>query len=223
MNDLQVFYAILKNDLLLYTRAKKRCLIPVLFFALTCSLFPIVGLEKSLLTRIGPSVIWIVALLSALLSLSGLLDLDRESGKLEHMRLSPFPLGLFMLARLIAHWCVTGLPLILCAPFLAILFYMPFSAIGALVMSLGLGTLILQGIGGWLATLTLGLHQGGALLMLCALPLIVPVLVIGVSGVVYAANELPYSGQLALLGALCILVMLCAPKGMAIAVNIIEE
>jgi heme exporter protein B len=180
-------------------------------------------MEQSLLTRIGPAVIWIAALLSALLSLDGLLAMDRESGRLEQMMVSPFPLVLFMLARLIAHWCVTSLALVLFAPILAILFYIPTSAIGALVITLGLGTLILQGVGGWVATLTLGLHQGGALLMLCVLPLIVPVLVMGVSGVAYAAMGLGCKGQIALLGALCIFVMICAPWGMAIAVNIIEE
>jgi heme exporter protein B len=223
MNDLSIFYASLKNDLLLYARTKGCCLIPLLFFVLTCSLFPIVGMEKSLLTRIGPAILWIAALLSVLLSLNGLLEMDRETGRLEQMRLSPFPLILFMLARLIAHWCVTGVPLILCVPILAILFYIPVNAINALLVTLGLGTLVLEGIGGWLATLTLGLHQGGALLMLCVLPLIVPVLVLGVSAVTCAANGLAWSGPIAFLGALCIVVMVCAPWGMVIAVNIIEE
>ncbi len=223
MNDLEIFYAILKNDILLYARAKGRCILSVLFFILSCSLFPIVGMEKSILTRIGPAVIWISALLSVLLSVDGLLEMDKETGRLEQMRVSPFPLIWVMLARLIAHWCVSGLPLILFTPILGLLFYLQFSAIAALLITLAFGTLILVCVGGWVSTLTLGLHQGGALLMLCVLPLIVPVLVMGVSAVTYADNGLAWSGQLALLGALCIVVMISAPRGMAIVVNIIEE
>lgn len=223
MQYARLFYCLLINHLVLYSRAKGRLLSAVLFFVLVGALFPMAGIDSPLLPTIGPSVIWIAALCAALLSLDGLLQNDLEEGRLEYMMLSPYPLPLFMLAQCIAHWCFTGLPLVCLAPLLGLLFNMKVEGFWALITTLWFGTGILHGLGALVSTLTLGIHQGGLLLMLCVLPLAVPVLIIGVSAVQYASMGLPWSGQCALLAALWIMVLLCIPLGMAMAVKISAE
>lgn len=220
---LWIFYISLKTDLLLYSRSKGRWIISLLFFIFVCSLFPMSGMEKAVLPIMGPSIIWIVALLSSLLSLTDLLQNDWESGRLEQWMLSPFPLPLFMLSKLIAHGCVTGLPLVCMAPLLGILFHMPIEGFWSLCASLLLGTSILTILGALVSALTLGLHQGGALLMLCVFPLVIPVLIMGVSIGQQASMGLPCSGQFALLSALWIVVMLLGPWGMAMIVKVTSE
>lgn len=215
--------ALLKHNLLLCNRVKGRLLSAVLFFVLVGVLFPMTGLDPTLLSIIGPSVIWIAALCASLLSLEGLLQSDWEEGRLEQMLVSPYPLPLFMLVNCISHWCFTGLPLVLLSPLLGVFFGMPSEGFWALITTLLLGTGILHGLGALVSTLTLGIHQGGLLLMLCVLPLAVPVLIMGISAVQHASIGLPWSGQLALLMALWILVLLCVPYGMAMSVKINTE
>lgn len=145
-------------DLLLYARTKDRWVVSLLFFILVCGLFPISGLEKRTVSIIAPSVIWIVAFLSALLSLVGLFQSDWDEGKLEQLMLSPFPFAMFMGSKLVAHWCVTGLPVVCIAPILGVLFHIPTEGLWSLSVTLLLGTMILTIMGALVSTLTLGIH-----------------------------------------------------------------
>lgn len=225
--NMQLFFAAIcvtfKMELLLYARTKGRWIISLLFFILVCGLFPISGLEKATLSMIAPSVIWIVAFLSALLSLVGLFQSDWDEGRLEQLMLSPFPVSIFMSSKLVAHWCVTGLPIVCIAPLLGILFHIPIAGLWSLSLTLLLGTAILTTTGALVSTLTLGIHQGGALLMLCVLPLVVPIIIMGVSAVQQASMGLAWSGQCALLIALWIVTTLLGPFCMAAVVKIMAE
>lgn len=218
-----VIFMSFKTELLLHSRAKGRWLITLLFFILVCSLFPLSGMGKTVLPIIGPNIIWIVALLASLLSLMGFLQHDWETGRLEQWMLSPFPLSLFMLSLLLAHWCVTGLPVVCMVPLLGLLFHMPLDGVWSLSVCLMFGTSILTIMGALVSTLTLGIHQGGALLMLCVFPLMIPVLMMGVSAVQQASIGLSWSGQLALMSALWIVLILLGPWGMAMVVKVMDD
>src|SRR5439155_26110474 len=150
------------------------------FFVLAVVLFPLgVGPEPAILQRVGAGVVWVAALLSALLSLDRLFQTDHQDGNLEILALSSLPLELAVLAKCAAHWVATGLPLALTSPFLALLFDLDSGAIAVLTLSLLLGTPALSLIGSLAAALTLGARRQGALLSLIVLPLYIPPLVFG--------------------------------------------
>ena len=197
------FLRLVRRDLLLAFRQGADAALVVVFFALAVLLFPFgVGPEPNMLARIGAGILWVMALLAALLSLERLFLADHEDGSLDLLALAPLPLELVVLAKVAAHWLTTGLPLMLTAPFLALLLGMDAAAIPALVPALLLGTPTLSLIGAIGAALTLGARRGGVLLPLLILPLYVPVLVFGVAAVDAAAAGLTPRPHLLILGGL---------------------
>ncbi|MCP5155379.1 MAG: heme exporter protein CcmB [Ectothiorhodospiraceae bacterium] len=213
--------AVLQRDLLLAIRTRRELVNPILFFVLVVSLFPLgVSPEQSLLRALGPGVLWVAALLATLLSLDGLFRSDFEDGSLEQMLISPQPLGMLVLAKILAHWLVTGLPLLLVTPLLATLLALPDHALPVLLTTLVLGTPVLSLVGAIGVALTVGLRRGGALLSLLVLPLYVPVLIFGSNAVSSAAAEIPVTGQLYMLGAMLALALTLAPIAAAAALRI---
>lgn len=215
------FAVVVRRDLLLAVRRSSDVLQPPLFFVVVVSLFPFaVGAEPNLLARIAPGIIWVAALLATLLSLDGLFRSDFDDGTLEQMLLSPQPLPVLTLAKITAHWLITGLPLIVTAPLLGVLLSLPDEAMGVLVLTLMLGTPVLSLVGAIGIALTVGLRRGGALLALLVLPLYVPVLIFGAQAVSAASIGLPVSGQLYMMGALLALAVSLAPLATAAALRV---
>jgi len=213
---MNAFIAIVRRDLLLAARRKSEVLTALFFFLIVVSLFPLgIGPETAMLRRIAPGVLWVAALLAAMLSLHRLFAADHQDGTLEQMALSPVPLALLVGGKIVAHWLTSGLPLVLLAPVLGIQFDLAPQALGILMLSLLLGTPVLSLIGAIGAALTLGLRGGGMLLALLVLPLFVPVLIFGagaveaeLSGSGAAAHLLLLGGGLA--GALALAPVACA-------------
>jgi len=218
------FTALLVRDLRLAARRRVEALLPIAFFVVAASLFPLgVSPEPALLRQIAPGVVWVCALLAAMLSVTQLYATDHADGSLEQMLLcgeSPVALAA---AKALAHWLLTGLPLIVVAPLFALLFDMSADAIGALCFSLLLGTPILSLLGGVGAALTLGLRSGGVLLILLILPLCIPTLIFGTGAVGAIESGVSASGHFSLLGALLILTSLLAPWATAAALRISTE
>src|SRR5205085_10214758 len=199
---LDVLRGALGRDLLLALRQKSDVAVALLFFVIVASLFPLgVGAEPNLLRAIAPGVIWVAALLSSMLSLGRLFAGDYADGTLEQLMLGAAPLGVVVAAKSFAHWVVSGLPLVLIAPVIALQYDVAAPLYGVLALSLLLGTPVLSIIGAIGAALTLGLRGGGVLLSLLVLPLYVPVLILGAGAVDMAAAGLSPAGQLELLAA----------------------
>lgn len=215
------FIALLRRDLLLAFRHRGELANPLIFFLMVVTLFPLgISPEIGLLRKIAPGVIWIAALLSALFSLENLFRSDFDDGTLEQLLLSPQPLALLVLAKVLAHWLVSGLPMLLLAPLLALLLAMPAPAIQVLLATLAIGTPLLSLIGAVGVALTVGLRRGGLLLTLLILPLYIPVLIFATSAVSASAAGVPVAGQLYLLGALLVLALVLAPFAIAAALRI---
>ena len=218
---LQAFNALMKRDLLLAFRHRGELANPLLFFFMIVTLFPLgVSPEVSLLRKIAPGVIWIAALLAALFSLENLFRSDFEDGALEQMLLSPQPLSLLVLAKVLAHWLVSGLPMLLLAPLLGLLLSMPEAAIAALELTLAIGTPLLSLIGAIGVALTVGLRRGGVLLTLLIMPLYIPVLIFATNAVTSAAAGMPIAGQIYFLASLLVLALTLAPLAIAAALRI---
>ena len=215
---------VLRRDLLLALRRRGDVSTALLFFVIVASLFPLgVGAEPNLLRAVAPGVIWVAALLSSMLSLSRLFADDHADGTLEQMLLGAAPLGVIVAAKVLAHWLVSGLPLVAIAPLLALQYDLPAHLYGTLALSLLLGTPVLSLIGAVGAALTLGLRGGGVLLALLVLPLYVPALIFGAGSVDMAAAGLAPQGQLQLLAALLVVSAAFAPWAIAAALRISTE
>jgi len=215
---------IVYRDLLLALRRRGDVATALLFFVIVASLFPLgIGAEPNLLRAIAPGVIWVAALLSTLLSLGRLFAADHADGTLEQMLLGAAPLGVVAAAKGLAHWLVSGLPLVVIAPVLAVQYDLPESLYGVLALSLLLGTPVLSMIGAIGAALTLGIRGGGVLLSLLVLPLFVPVLIMGAGSVEMAAAGLEPDAQLLILGALAVFSAAFAPWAIAAALRISLE
>jgi heme exporter protein B len=219
-----VLRCVIYRDLLLATRRWADVLTALVFFVIVVSLFPLgVGPEPNLLRTIAPGVIWVAALLASMLSLTRMFSADYADGTLEQMLLSAAPLGMIVAAKVIAHWLVTGLLVVLIAPLLALQFDLHQPLLGTLTLSLLLGTPVLSMIGAIGAALTLGLRGGGALLSLLVLPLYVPVLIIGAGTVDMAAAGLGTEAHFLLLAALLVVAAAFAPWAAAAALRISVE
>ncbi|HKO88142.1 MAG TPA: heme exporter protein CcmB [Burkholderiales bacterium] len=213
--------ALARRDLLLAFRQRADVLTTLLFFVLVCSLFPLgVGADPRLLQDIGPGVMWVAALLAAMLALNRLFAIDHADGSLEQILLAPQPLSVLVMAKIAAHWLSTGLPLVLIAPLLGLQYGLPAEALWVLTVSLLLGTPVLSLVGAIGASLTLGLRGGGALVSLLVLPLYVPVLIFGASAVEASASGLAYDAQLSLLGAFLLFALVFSPWATAAALKI---
>lgn len=219
-----MFLRIIQRDLLLAMRRRSDVLTTLFFFIIVVSLFPLgVGPEMNMLRIMAPGVVWVAALLAAMLSLGRMFSGDYADGTLEQMLLSPQSLSLLVLGKALAHWLVTGVPLVLMAPVLGVQYDLSSDALLVLTGSLLLGTPVLSLIGAIGAALTLGLRGGGVLLSLLVLPLYVPVLIMGAGSVDMAAAGLAPDGQLLLLGALLVLTAAFAPWAIAAALRISME
>jgi heme exporter protein B len=219
-----LFWSILRRDLRLAARRRIESLLPLVFFIVAASLFPLgVGPEPQTLRQIAPGVVWVCALLAAMLSVHTLYAGDHADGSLEQMLLAPASPVALAAAKAVGHWVVTGLPLILAAPVLGVLFDLSGSALAALVAGLFLGTPILSLLGGLGAALTLGLRSGGMLLILIVLPLATPALIFGAGAVVAVESGMSPSGHYSLLGALLIGTALGVPWATAAALRISTE
>jgi heme exporter protein B len=215
---------IVRRDLLLALRRRSDVATALLFFVIVASLFPLgIGAEPNLLRSIAPGVIWVAALLSSMLSLNRLFAADHADGTLEQMLLGGAPLGAVVSAKAFAHWLVSGLPLVLIAPIIAVQYDVAAALYGVLALSLLLGTPILSLIGAIGAALTLGLRGGGVLLSLLVLPLYVPVLILGAGAVEMASAGLSPDGQLLLLAAMLVVAGAFAPLATAAALRISSE
>ncbi|OIM97281.1 heme exporter protein CcmB [Polynucleobacter sp. QLW-P1DATA-2] len=216
--------AMIRRDLLLVMRRKSEVLTALFFFVVVTSLFPLgIGADTALLRKIAPGVIWVAALLSTLLGLQRMFAADYADGALEQIALSPQPMVLLVAGKMIAHWMVCGLPLVILAPIIGIQFDLDTSSLYILMGTLLLGTPVLSLLGSIGAALTLGVRGGSILMSLLVLPLYIPVLIFG-AGAVYANSVgLDTSGHFSLLGALLILALAFVPWVTAAAVKIAIE
>jgi heme exporter protein B len=220
-----IFWSVLHRDLLLAMRRHTDVLTTLFFFVIVVSLFPLgVGTERAVLRALGPGVVWVAALLASMLALERLFAADYEDGTLEQLMLTDQPLVLLTLAKVGAHWLLTGLPLVLIAPLVGMQYHLTDTAIWVMMLSLLLGTPVLSLIGAIGAALTLGLRGGGILLALLILPLYIPVLVYGAGAVEVGAvafdEARPY---LTLLAAFLVAALALAPFASAAALRISIE
>lgn len=216
--------AIVGRDLALAFRRGGHGGVVVAFFVLVVSLFPLgVGPELATLRRIGSGVIWVAALLAAMLSLDRLFQADYEDGTLEQMVLAPLPLPAVVLAKALAHWLSTGVPLLLAAPILGLLFDLEAETLLTMVLAMALGTPALSLVGAIGAALTLGLRRGGVLVSVLVLPLVTPILIFGVGAVEAAATGFGARAQLLILGAVLIATVVLTPWATAAAVRAAVE
>ncbi len=217
-------FSLLKRDLMLAFRHRSELMNPLVFFLIVVSLFPM-GLnpQSQVLPMMGAAVIWVAALLAAMLSLDNMFRSDFDDGTLEQIVLSPWPLPAMVLMKVLAHWLVSGIPLVLLSPLLGVMFNLPAESIGALVLTLLIGTPVLSLIGAIGVALTVGLRRGGVLLSLLVLPLYIPILIFGAGSVWDASLGASIYGPLLFMGAILVLTLTLAPFAIASAVRISLE
>jgi heme exporter protein B len=218
------FAGIVRRDLLLAARRKSEPLFTLGFFVLVASLFPLgLGPEPELLRRIAPGVLWVAALLAAMLSLTRMFAADHDDGTLESLALAPVPLAVSVAAKVTAHWLVSGFPLVLVSPLLALQYGLPGDVIAVLALSLLVGTPVLSLVGAIGAALTLGVRGGGVLVALLVLPLYVPALIFGAGAVDARLAGLSPAANLSLLGACLALASVFAPLAAGAGIRIALE
>lgn len=221
---LDLLLLVIRRDLVLAMRRRADVLTTLIFFVMVVSLFPLgVGPEMDMLRKMAPGVLWVAALLSSMLSLGRLFSADYLDGTLEQLMLAPHSLSVLVLGKMVAHWMVSGLPLVLMAPVLGVQFDMSAQALGVLIVGLLLGTPVLSMIGAIGAALTLGLRGGGVLLSLLVLPLCIPVLIFGAGAVDAVTSGLSAASHLSLLGALMMVALVFTPWVTAQALRISME
>jgi len=212
---------LLRRQLVLAVRRPVEIGNPLLFFAMVVALFPLgLGPAPAQLAVFAPGILWIVALLSNLLTSDAVFRSDYDDGSLEQLLLSPQPLYLSVLAYILAHWLVTGFLLALVSPVFALMLNLPVQAIPALAGALLLGTGVLSLVGGIGAALTVGLKRGGMLVSLLVLPLYMPVLIFGAAAVEAATTGAAVAPYLAILGAMLSLAIALAPLAIAAGLRI---
>ncbi|ARW47345.1 heme exporter protein CcmB [Acetobacter pasteurianus] len=197
-----LFWAIVGRDLRLALRHGADTMGAILFFIVTATLFPLaLGPSPELLRHMAPGIIWVCALLAALLPLDRLFGAELEDGSLDQLLLLGVPASLVALAKITAHWLTTGIPLLLAAVPLATMLDLPASALPVLLTGLFLGSVVLSLIGGMGASIVLGARRGGVLLPLLTLPLATPALIFGAAAIDAASTGLPWQPDLELLAA----------------------
>ena len=221
---LSMFRWVVWRDLLLAWRRRSDVLATLFFFIIVVSLFPLgVGPEQQLLRTIAPGVVWVAALLASMLALGRTFGNDYQDGTLEQLMLTPQPLYLIVLAKVLAQWLVSEVPLVLVAPVLGLQFGLSQNTLAVMTVSLLLGTPVLSLVGSIGAALTLGLRSANVLVALLVLPLYIPVLIFGsgaIEATVSGAEAQPY---LLLLGATLVLALTFAPWATAAALRISVE
>jgi heme exporter protein B len=221
---LNALLLVIRRDLLLAVRRRTDVLSTLVFFIIVCTLFPLgVGPEPELLRTLGPGVLWVAALLASTLALNRLFGLDHADGTLEQLLLSPEPLVLIVAGKVVAHWLISGLPLVLLTPLLALQFGLDAPATASLTLSLLIGTPALSLVGAIGAALTLDVRGGGVLVALLVLPLYAPVLIFGAGAAVAEAGGSAAEANLLLLGGLLAAAAALAPWATASALRISLE
>lgn len=220
----RMVWCMARRDLRLSARRRTEAALPLAFFLAAAGLFPVgIGPEPQVLRQIGAGVVWVCALLAVLLGQASLFAADHQDGSLDQMQTAPWPLSALVAGKVLAHWLVSGLPVVLAAPLLGALFGLEPAAICALMVGLLLGTPVLAWLGAIGAALTLGLRSSGPLLFLLVLPLAVPVLIFGTGAVGAVLQGLSMRPHLQLLGALLLLTLLAAPPVTAAALRLSTE
>jgi len=217
----EAFYQVVAKELKGAFRKQSDILNPVWFFVIVVTLFPLaIGTDPALLKRIAPGIIWVAALLAALLSFERLFKDDFIDGTLEQLMLAPYPLAWLVSAKVFAHWLLTGLPVLLISPLLAIFLALDLTTYWALFLTLLIGTPILSLLGAIGVALTVGLRKGGILLSLIMLPLSIPILIFSTMAIDAASYGNSYLGLLALLGAMLITSVTLAPFAIAASLRV---
>jgi heme exporter protein B len=220
----QAAWLVFERDVRLAFRRWEQVTHPVVFFVMVTTLFPLaLSPESNLLRTVAPGVLWVAALLSSLLALESLFRNDQDDGTLEQLVLSGQPLGWLLLSKTLAHWVLSGVPLVLTSPIVALSLAAPPASVGTLMLSLFLGTGVLSFIGAVGAALTLGSRRGSVLLSLLVLPLAMPVLIFGARAVDMGMRGDDPSGALLLLTSMLLLTLTLAPFATASAVRISLE
>lgn len=217
----QAFVGVVWRDLLLAIRRRSDVMTSLMFFIIVTSLFPLgIGPDPRVLRTMAPGVIWVAALLSSMLSLQRLFASDYADGVLDQMVLSPHPLAVLAGGKIVAHWIIAGLPIVLLSPVMALQFDLSESSIVVLVVTLLLGTPTLSLLGSIGSALTLGVRGGGPLMALLVLPLFIPILIFGAGAVVANESGLGIEANMSLLGAGLLLGAALAPLATAAALRI---
>jgi heme exporter protein B len=220
----EAFWLIVQREMRLSFRRPEQLLQPLVFFLIVTTLFPLgLSLQLSLLRDIAPGVLWVAALLSALLSLDFLFKSDADDGTLEQLALSGHGLTVIVAAKTLAHWLVTGLALVVVSPIVGTALGIPTEAFATMLLSLALGTLTLSWLGAIGAGLTIGLRRGNVLLSLIVLPLATPLLIFGAAATERAVSGTSVVGALYFLAALCVFTCTLAPFAAAAALRITME
>lgn len=222
---MSVLGAVFTRELRLAARALADVLQPLTFYLIIVALFPLgVAPADPSLVRYAPALVWIAALLAALLSLDRVFRSDYEDGTLEQLLLTPVPAAWLVTAKLAAHWLMAGLPLALAGPVLGLALGLNAAAAQTLLCSLLLGTPVLVFTGGFIASLTVSLNRSGVLMPILLLPLLTPVLVFGAGAVRAAEQGLPAAAPLYFLGAMLLLSLTLIPWAAAAALrNAVES
>ena len=218
---LNVLLTVIHRDLLVAFRRRAELMNPVLFYAIVVTLFPLgVSPDVSFLSKLAPGVVWVTALLAALISVERIFKQDFEDGSIEQLFLSPYPVSLLIFGKVVAHWIITGVPMLGIVPIMAMLLHIPGQVLPVLWISVLIGTPILSLVGAIGAALTEGLGCGGMLIGLLVLPLYIPVLIFASSAVSAAMDGQAVSGQLAMLGAGLILALILAPLAISASLKV---
>ena len=215
---------IVRRDLTIAMRRRADVFTTLIFFAIVVSLFPLgIGPEPNTLRLIAPGIVWVGALLASMLALEQIFSADHRDGTLEQMLLTPQPVALLVAGKVLAHWLVSGVPLVLMAPLLGLQFDLSWEALQTLIVSLLLGTPTLSLIGAIGAALTLGLRSGGVLLALLVLPLYIPVLIFGAGAVEATVSGLGGQSHLSMLAAILVGSLVLTPLATAAALRVAED
>ena len=221
---MKAWWAVVRRDLMIAGRRLSDAVAVVMFFVLAVVLFPLgVGPELEILQRIAPGIIWVAALLAAMLSLDQLFQSDADDGSLDLLVLAPIPLETIVLAKCCAHWMVTGLPLILVAPILGFLLNLPATGHFVMLITLIVATPTISLLGSVGAALTVGARRGGVLVALLILPLLTPILIMSASAVDLALAGLNYVPLVLLLLAFFLVSVVLCPLASAAALRLAVE
>ena len=220
MRALVLFALLVLRDLRLAVRSGADSATAVLFFVVTLAMVPLaVGPDADLLSRLAGGMVWVGALLAALLSLDRLFQIDFEDGSLDQLALGPLPLEAVLLAKAVAHWLTTGLPLLVAAPLLAVMLQLPAAGYGALAATMAIGTPAISLTGALGASLLVGARRGGVLIAVIVLPLFVPLMIFAVGGIEAALTGTPLRPHLLLLTGTLVLAGTVAPVAGAAALR----
>lgn len=219
--NLQLLKYLIRRDCQVALRQRSEVLNPIIFLLVIITLFPLaVGPGAATLSAIAPGVIWVSALLSAMLGLERMFRDDFRDGSLEHMLLLPCPIELSVLSKIIVHWLLTALPLVIISPLLALLLSLPANALPVLIITLLLGTPVLSAVGAIGVALTVSLNRGGALLSLLLLPLLIPLLIFATAAIEAGTMGMSAAGPLALMAAFMVLALGLSPLAVRAALQV---